>query len=186
MEIILLIAGAFLGGVPSWFISKHFYMKSSSDQDAALTKLEGKLRNPYTLARFEELLMTSDWNHETIKHQQLWICQTDNAFQIELGEYGGEFREEWVSVYPQSVGGRQKIYLKIGQSVIKELLFISVDDGRILVPLPERDFINNKVEFYWDLSSLPLKVCKIIGDYYIYKDIYGVAQKSNVKIISNE
>ena len=51
----------------------------------------------------------------------------------------------------------------------------------IFVPVPNRD-PNNIKSFFWDTNNLEVKVAKIIGVYDIYRNLEGVAQRSNIKI----
>ena len=141
-----------------------------------------KNRNFNNLLRFEELLAKAKWWRETIGHKEIWINEEDNTFQIEHGDYEGEFRESWLEMYPDPVGAKYPVYLKINNAIIKELTFILCDGGRIFVPMPERNFEGKKVIYTWERNSLLFKVCNIIGQYYIYNTIEGIAQVSKIDI----
>ena len=142
-----------------------------------------KYKDRNNLKHFEDLVEKAQWKKEFIDHKEIWVCEKDNTFQIEIGECGGDFQESWVEVYPDRNGQRYPVYLKINNTTIKELAFIACDGGRIFVPMPERRLENEHIVFSWRLNSLPLKVCKIIGHYYIHKNIEGIAQMSNIGLV---
>lgn len=182
MTIILLIAGAIVGGLITWCIAHWYYEKASNEQKQLIEKLSKDLKEVNTLKYFEVLLEESEWKKEVIGNKEVWVSQENNTFQIQQGDYINSFTEPWTTMYPDINAGRYSVYLKIGDSVIKELKFISLDGGRIFVPMTKRDFIDNKIIYFWDMTSLDAKVCKIIGSYYIYKNLYGVARQSKVEI----
>lgn len=153
----------------SWPPSINFPLKKDKDRN--------------TLKYFETLVEKALWKKEFIDHKEIWVCETDNTFQIETGHRGDEFREIWVEVYPDINSYRYSIYLKISDTVIKELTFISCDGGRIFVPMPERKLEGEKIIYQWHRNSLPFKVCKIIGNYYIYKNIEDIAERSKIQIV---
>ena len=60
-----------------------------------------------------------------------------------------------------------------------------MDGGRILVPMAEvRQDAAGSSEYFWNLNSLEVLVCKVIGEYYIYKTLEGVAKSSNVVLVN--
>ena len=195
--VLITICIFFLGGIG--FMIKHFffsgkkqtalYIKAGRDispgGDIVVgDKVVNSLKNgSKDLKEFERLLMSSKWRKETINHKEIWVNENDNTFQIEMGDHGEEFREHWHEMYPDPVGQRYPVYLTINNSRIKELLFISCDGGRILVPIPDRHFEEDKRAFRWVRDSLSFKVCSIIGHYYIYKNIEGIARVSKIKIV---
>ena len=183
MEVILLISGAIFGGLISWYITNKYYEKSSREQKDLLDNLSQELKDTNTLKYFEILIERSKWKKEFIGQDEAWVAEENNTFQIQSGDPGREFHEEWTKMYPDQGTIRYPVYLKINNTIIKELIFISLDGGRIYVPMPDRKSENDKISFFWNINSLEMKVCKIIGHYYIYKDIYGVARRSRIDII---
>lgn len=131
---------------------------------------------PYmSIHNFERFLTHSNWTDEHIKHTLVWICSEDAIFQIEKGDETEDFTEEWTRKFPDVHGSRRySVYLKIAGNIIKELTFISVDGGRYFVPMPKirtigKEIIgtdSQKVEFYWETTSLEYKVGQIIGRFY--------------------
>lgn len=184
IEFFTFVAGAATGGLLSWLITHRYYIKSGQDQKQELERLSEKLKTKNTLADFEALLESSVWSKETINNSEVWVSAADNTFQIAQGESTNEFVERWTKVHPDGNSSAYPIYLKINGNVIKELTFISVDGGRIFVPMPEvRPKGPKDVEYFWNMNSLSIKVCKIVGTYYIYKDIQGVAKRSGIALV---
>lgn len=184
MQIILLISGVIIGGFISWFTTHQYYQKASTEQKEVIGKLSKELKEVNTLKYFEVLLEQSRWK-KIINHKEIWISQKNNTFQIHQSDYMGEFTEPWTTVYTSQPAKRYNVYLKIGNAIVKELSFVSLDGGRIFVPITERDCVDNNFIFYWDMKSLSVKVCNVIGSYYIYNNIFGVAGMSNVEIRNN-
>lgn len=129
------------------------------------------------------MIENASWRKELIDHKEIWICDKDNTYQIERGDCGGEWQEKWAKVYPDANASEYSVYLKINNTIIKKLTFISCDGGRIFVPLPELQSDGQQAVYIWKSDSLPYRVCQIIGKYYIHKTIEGVAQMSKIKII---
>ncbi len=136
-----------------------------------------------SLKRFEALIENDEWRKEIIDHKEIWICERDNTYQIEQGEANREFKEEWTKVYPNQNSYLYPVYLKISGVQIKELSFIFLDGGRIFVPLPQVESENGQRRFIWRRESLVFKVGRIIGDFYIYDSLEGIAKMSSIKII---
>jgi len=40
---------------------------------------------------FTDLIENASWRKELIDHKEIWICDKDNTYQIEIGDYGGEW-----------------------------------------------------------------------------------------------
>jgi hypothetical protein len=176
-DLVLFFSGA---GV-SWLIALWYYKRASFDQQDALGKLGGELKPRNSLLDFERLLMAKPWEKKFVDNQEIWVCNADGTFQIHLGDLGDQFTEPWTAIHPDKHCNRQPVYLKIGSATIHELLFVSADGGRILVPVTKtRRLRNGGVEYYWSKESLAVKVCRIVGDYYIHKNLEGLAALSNV------
>lgn len=112
------------------------------------------------------------------------MADADNTFQIEQGKSTRDFRERWTTVYPDPNSTAYPVYLKINGTTIKELTFISMDGGRIFVPMTEIRLVSNGAsEYFWNLNSLEVLVCRIIGNYHIYKTLEEVAATSKVVLI---
>lgn len=150
----------------------------------ALLKLTNKEKNSQYLEKFDNLLENSSWKKEIINDKEVLFCNDDNSYQIEIGEGKRDFTESWTQVYPDKNSSFLKpIYLKVEGVIIKEIPFISCDGGRILVPLPETNLIENKRFFQYNKNSIEYKLGKLIGYFYIYKTLEGVAKISNINII---
>ncbi|MBE3064164.1 MAG: hypothetical protein IMZ69_04010, partial [Spirochaetes bacterium] len=165
-------------------ITYRYYKKAAAEQKEQLERLQSNLRPRNTLADFEHLLESSRWTKTLIDRRTIWVCDDDNTFQVEEGQQTREFRERWTTVYPDPNSSASPVYLRIGPVVVKELTFISMDGHRIFVPMPElRPLGDEEVEYFWNRNSLDVKVCRIIGQYYIYENLDGVARRSRVAIV---
>lgn len=177
------VGGVVLGALSSWLITHRYYIKASTDQRAELARLEAKLKPQHTLDDFERILESSSWERTNIDHKEVWVCAADNTFQIVQGEQTREFKEPWTTVYPDRNSSAYPVYLRIGATTVKELTFISMDGGRIFVPMAEVQPIGGSgVEYFWRTKGLAVKVCRVIGAFYIYKDLEGVARMSKVAL----
>ncbi len=183
-EIITFIGGAAVGGLLSWFITHQYYVRANKDQSAALNQLKKDLRPKTTLQDFEDMLASSLWTKTCIDNKELWVADEDNMFQVEIGERSQDFAERWTKVHPDPNSASYPIYLKIAGVVTKELTFISADGGRIFVPMPgARPLPDGTTDYFWHLGSLEVRVCRVVGEYYIYDNLEGIAKRSNVSLV---
>ncbi len=148
-----------------------------------------KRREEKNLRRFEELVDRAQWRKEIIGHDQVWICEEDNTFQIDLSAEREEgFSEDWTNVYPNKTAFFKPVWLKVGGVTIKELKYVYCDETRIFVPLPRKVADKHTPQSYryeWDRRALDFKVAKIIGHYHIYETIEGVAKVSKISIVGS-
>lgn len=177
-ELFNFVAGCAIGGLLSWLITHRYYVIAGKEQKIELERLAEELRRRNTLDDFK-ILLDASWRKTHVDNTELWVCEADNTYQIRVGNDGRDFKEPWVEVHPDPVGVAYPVYLEIGSAVIQELTFVSVDGGRIFVPMPKR---RSPSGYVWSVSSLEVKVCRIIGTYYRYDDLEGVAAVSKVEI----
>ncbi|MGQ3170532.1 MAG: hypothetical protein ACT6RZ_08915 [Methylophilus sp.] len=183
-EFFMFLAGAALGGLLSWLITHRYYVKAGQEQKLELDRLAEKLRSKNTLSDFEDKLISSEWSMEMINDVAVWVAKDDNTFQISRGARTQDFQERWTKVHPDNNSASYPVYLSINNNTIKELTFVAVDGGRIFVPIPEiRPVEVNDVEYFWNMNSLEIKVCDVVGSYYIYESIAGVAKRSKITLI---
>lgn len=184
-EFLTFAAGAAIGGLLSWLITHRYYIKSGADQKVELERLTATLKPRNTLQNFERMLESSEWTKSVIDHTEVWIADDDSTYQIEAGERSREFTERWTSVHPDPNSSAYPVYLKLNGTTIKELTFISMDGGRIFVPMAGvRQIDEKEVEYFWNLNSLEVKVCRIVGTYYRYENLEGVAKRSKVALVA--
>lgn len=138
----------------------------------------------YTIEYFIYLLNNFEWYKEFIDHEDIWFCKKDINYQIKTEFISNDFDEPWAKVYPDKTTGKHAVRLIINRNPIKELIFVSCDGGRIFVSWPDIEYKDEERLFYWDKNSISYKVMKIIGEYYIYDNIEGVAERSKIKIIN--
>jgi len=127
-----------------------------------------------------EALLKHSWIREFIGTQEIWMSEVDNMFQIELAGTRRDFSEEWTRRLPDKHGSSAfPVLLKVQGVEIKELTFISCDGGRIIVPMPEADAVG---AFAYDRNSLEYKVGQIVGQFYIYNTLEGVARRAGITV----
>jgi hypothetical protein len=136
------------------------------------------------LGRFAASLARGPWISRVVSGGETWFLEEDRSYQIRVGSEGEEFREPWTEVYPDKYGSLQyEVHLLIDGVVIEELKFISCDGGRIFVPRPEIKMRGSERVFYWDRDSVEFRVGEIIGRFYRYGTLEGVAEKSRIEIV---
>ena len=178
----------FIGGaLVSWLIARWYYAKANADQRDELGRLRAELRPRNSLLDFERLLVAGSWEKKVVDNQETWVCKSDGTYQVQLGKSGREFSEPWTAVHPDNSCQVRSVYLKIGSTTIHELQFVSADGGRILVPVTKiRRLPGGGVEYYWPKNGLEVKVCRVIGEYYIHKTLEELAEVSNVFIENDD
>jgi len=183
-ELLTFIAGAVVGALSSWLITRHYATKASAEQRTELDRLRDDLKPRNTLEEFQRRLESATWTKQFLDNVETWVCDIDNTFQVAHGERTRDFTERWTTVYPDRHASANPIFLKIGGVVVKELTFISMDGGRIFVPMVEIRPVGEETgEYFWNLNSLEVKVCRIIGSYYIYETLERVAKHSKVTLV---
>lgn len=182
-DIVLLVAGIVIGGLVSWLISHIFYVKASKSQELEFKKLIADIEAANTLEYFESQLKDIDWESRNINNNEIWVSTSNNSLQIMTGKDSVEFSEPWADKFPNPKSYSYSVYLKIANTTIKELQFISADGGRIFVPIPKVEIGSDSQRvFFWCSNSLEMAVCRIIGSFYIHKSIDGVATAAGIQI----
>lgn len=151
----------------------------------SLAQLRSGLVPRNTLIDFERLLIPGRWSETFVGSRASWVYDSDRTKQIHIGESESTFTEPWTERISHDTNHAYPVYLRIGETTIYELRFVSVDGGRIFVPVPEmRPLPNDDVEFYWRRGSLDFKVCGIIGRYYLADNLEGVAKRAGVMVVN--
>lgn len=182
MAIVLFILGVICGGLTSWLITYRYYVKASNEQKVLVDDLSKNITETGTLDYFKKLLEQSKWKKEYINQREVWIAEKNNTYQIHQSEEGRPFDESWATVHSDPLATSYSVYLKIADTVIKELTFVSLDGGRIFVPITKREVVEGKIINYWVNSSLEVKVCNVIGYFYIFENLYKIARISKIEI----
>lgn len=180
MEIVLF----FLGALAGFLISRYYYQRSKEDSGSAEAKREAKENWRRSSNYFEHMLTASAWEKNYLNDTVTWTCPKDVTLKILVPDSTDDFVEPWTERYPDKRGRRIDVQLKVNDSTIAELLFISLDGGRILVPMPRRVVTDGVQIFFWERDSIEFKVGQVIGHYYIYNSIEGVAKISDISILS--
>jgi hypothetical protein len=181
------LAFLIIGIVAGWGISHVYYRKSTADLHRQIADLTEKVRPRNRLEDFESRLDTSQWTEEFVGDTKVWVCADDATFQITRSNGEQEpFDEPWIHHYPADSATSSDVHLKINGNVIRQIRFITVDGGRIYVPMPEqRVSATNEREYYWVRDRLTFKVGTRIGSFYIYKTMEGVAAQSKIQIVNS-
>jgi len=153
-------------------------------------------RQKSQLETFEDYIVNKNWTEREIDGDTVWICESDNLYQIRKRNDYDEFSEPWTQVYPDKNGsGKYNVDLVYAGTIIERFTFIYCDGGRISVVMPElyiapehrvpnRDWDDKTDyrEFFWEKNSLKYKLMQLIGTFYIYNTPEGVAKHSNIQI----
>ena len=153
-------------------------------------------RQKSQLETFEDYIVNKNWTEREIDGDTVWICESDNLYQIHKRNDYDEFSEPWTQVYPDKNGsGKYSVDLVYAGTIIERFTFIYCDGGRISVVMPElyiapEHRVPNKDwddktdyrEFFWKKDSLKYKLMQLIGSFYIYNTPEGVAKHSNIQI----
>jgi len=130
------------------------------------------------------MLERSKWTAERIDDLNVWICDQRATFKIvALGNFR-DFHEEWTDRVPDTEHtSMSTIELRINNSAVRTLSFVSLDGGRYFVPLPRKLSLDRQAIYCWEKSSLDYKVCQIIGRYYRGNSLEDTARFLGVEIV---
>jgi hypothetical protein len=146
-----------------------------------------------SLANFERLLETSEWDEVIDGNRKILLCADDMFFQIVIDwDSREDFAGEWTRPFPDSKSTKKyPVKLTIAGVTVKVFYFISVDGGRYFIPMPDIGEVHtNKSgefesrEFIWKRDSLIFKVAEIISEFLgIYSSLEAFATHTGIKII---
>lgn len=157
-------------------------------------KLKNLKVNNRFLENFESHLSTKeDWESRIVDDLEVYFYVNDNNYKIEQSpEMVKEWtaRESWMENFPDSSIVEYKVYLKHGESKIKEFTFLSCDGGRYFIPLPKKKLIDSgdenrrpEYEYSWDIHSTEYKVGQIIGSFYREENLEQVARFCGIRLL---
>jgi hypothetical protein len=78
------------------------------------------------------------------------------------------------------------VELRINNSPVRELTFVSLDGGRYFLPLPDKSVERGRPVYSWFRESLEFKVGKIIGSYYRFDNIEDTAKFLGVGVFGGK
>ncbi len=186
MDIPSLLAGAGLGGIISWWVTIHYYVKANKELEDSLSAQTQKLANPETLEEFEKLLVQAEWETNYEGQELVFVCKSKPTFQFDMPGEREDFYEEWMKVFPDKNGRAFDLNLKIQGTIVKTLRFISGDGGRYTLPLPEVYLVNGKQAFVWRKNSLAYKVASVIDNFYRSDSLEEVGQFVGIDVITEQ
>ena len=135
-----------------------------------------------SISGFESLL-SNTWSLHHIAGREVWISDVDNMFQMAIGDNDGQFDEPWTRRFPDRFGAWGfPVTLEVQGVAIRQLRLVACDGGRIVVPIPDRKMVGDQGLFSFDRNSLEYKVAQIIGQFYIYETLDGVARHARVEV----
>lgn len=136
-------------------------------------------QNRNILDKFEFQIKYWKWNKEFIDNKEIWICDYNKWLQIEKVDKSHPFSEEWTRRYSDENGSSKDVlHLKQNNVVFKELIWISIDGGRIDVPLPKR----KEWKLYYEKNSIEFQISKIVSHFDEYSNIEWVCEQSGIII----
>lgn len=156
-------------------------------------KSKKSYQNNNHLKNFSKFILSKKkWDKRLIDDFPIYYYSKNNNYRIEQAQDTNKTwsaTENWMKVFPDKSIFEYKVYLKYGETKIKELLFVSCDGARYFIPLPERKVIQSdeksfKSEFYWVKDSIEYHVGEIIGTFYRFNNLEQVADFCKVKIVN--
>ncbi len=186
MDISSLLISAALGGIISWWLTKHYYIKANNELEASLDKMTRKLSSKDTLEEFDRLLTQAEWEKNYEGSEPVFVCKAKPTFQFDMRGESEDFYEDWMKVLPDKNGKAYDLNIKINGVIVKTLRFISADGGRYTVPLPEVYLSDGKQEFLWRKNTLAYKVATVVDNFYRCHSLEEVGQFVGVDVITEQ
>ena len=186
MDIPSLLISAALGGFISWWLTKHYYIKSNRELEASLKKMTRQLSSQDTLEEFERLLSQSSWEKNHEGSEPVYVCKSKPTFQFDMKGEREDFYEDWMKVLPDKNGKAFDLNLRINNTIVKTIRFISADGGRYTVPLPEVYLSNGKQAFAWRQNTLAYKVATVIDNFYRCDSLVEVGKFVGVDVFTEQ
>ena len=130
------------------------------------------------------------WRKELIYNKTVRICENNPHYQIWIWDDDRPFSEPWTNVYPDNQwNSKCSIELVNNWIIFKTIPRVFCDWQRIWVPLPQQEVIKNKDNidnderiYFRNKNSLEYKLGKLIGEFYIHKNMEGISQMSWIEI----
>lgn len=175
--------GVALGALSSWWITHEYYLRSSRDLNRDLAKLTNKLQTPRTLDDFASILKNDKWTKGFVDGTETWSADRHSTCQVVIGADSRPFDEVWSRGFADPNTCCYKVYLRIDNVTIKELLFVALDGARINVPVPDHVVVDGSIVYVWNTESIAFLVGKVTGTYYIHENIETVAKRCKIEIV---
>ena len=174
-----------IGFVLGWLITYQYYKKAIKHSENQNTKNINRQRFESSLQYYIYLLESGTWNQKVIENKDVYVCQENPLYQIDISDEGRKFNEQWTRKLPDASARLFDIKLKSGQTVIETYKFVSADGERYIVPLPQIILDQNKEPiYYWRKNSPQYFIAGIIGNYYRDYTLEEVANTLKIEIFT--
>ena len=119
--------------------------------------------------------------HRYKKHPEFTIEQPDDYREWERDE-------PWMKKLhkPNPHQGSRMVHLKVSGQLILSEEFIFMDEGRIFVPVPRVNYSEKEEDNEYYYTKIQELMARIIGRYYIYKNLDGFMKQAEIKIIEGK
>lgn len=181
LQLILVVLGAILGAVPTWYFAKRYYKKSTED----LAALSGLMMREYLKQNYLgiiDVILKSDARDDWLSMspgsigKEKWVSYKADVrihFRTSFEIQSTDFREEWANRHPSREAVGYWYFLYFADVPIYEFIIVSVDGGKAHIPAPRTH--DGKI------TPLDYKVAQILGysdrlDEYINRSGLEVAE----------
>jgi len=133
-------------------------------------------------SKYTESLLGGKWRRESIDNKEVWICESDNTYQIKIGEKLDDYPKSWATSFPDPSAFTWRVYLCINGAPIKQFTYVYCDGMRYFVPLPMNELQNGQEVFYWQKNETYFKLARIIGVFQSFNSIEEFAAQHKITI----
>jgi len=120
------------------------------------------------------------WRYK--KHPEFTIEQQDESDPWDYNK-----TEKWMKYpLPDPSKTTYMMHVKAGNIVVYAELFITLDGGRYLVPLPRVEYHKVKEDNEYFYTPLQVKIGDIVGNFYSMKSLDEFIEKNEIEIRKND
>lgn len=146
---------------------------SNSGSIGTLVQSVTEVLNPSKVQLISNLDNISDWE-KTEDEPETWICKTIPDLKIVVTESASVFEEDWTKFVSRMGTHTEKVCVNLyykNTRIESQMIFITLDDSRYRVALPERRQVRQEGEkyqweYFWNEDSIEYKIMQIIGFFY--------------------
>lgn len=153
-----------------------------------MIRIRGQKSDNKFLQNVEQYLGNpEDWEMRMIGNSEIYFYVEDNNYKIVQGDSSlrdWEPRiEPWMNNFPDAHVSEWSVYIKHGENIIAEYMFMSCDGARYFIPIPKKrcaepgeGYTCNRFEYFWHRNSIEYKVAGVIGRFYNCENLEEVAR----------